>query len=181
MKKLILLGDSLFGQAGKHRIEMLELALNNNYDIYNCAAGGWDTNDIVKKSAYLAGLKPDVMVLSVGTNDIASWHHVSLQQFEDNLLRILEIWKDSKVIFFLPPPLNEAAQEAPKIRRNSDLKQYQQVAVQICKERGVTYINSWDIFGPLLDAGDSYHIDDGVHLSDDGYSITWSEVAKVLA
>ncbi|HEY1645892.1 MAG TPA: hypothetical protein VGF75_06000, partial [Candidatus Saccharimonadales bacterium] len=68
MKKLVLYGDSLFAQAGKHRLTMFEEVLAG-YDVYNCAAGGWNTNDCLKKAEYISKLEPDVLVISLGTND----------------------------------------------------------------------------------------------------------------
>ena len=62
MKKLILFGDSLFANVSKPRLMIFNKELPD-YDIYNCAAGSWDTNDCVEKSLYISKLKPDVIVI----------------------------------------------------------------------------------------------------------------------
>jgi hypothetical protein len=49
MQKLVLFGDSLFGRCNKDLIDQLEATLSESYDIYNCAAGGWDSDDVLKK------------------------------------------------------------------------------------------------------------------------------------
>ena len=55
MKKLVLFGDSLLANFSKQYILRLEAKLPD-YDIYNCAAGGWDTYDCVKKATFISKL-----------------------------------------------------------------------------------------------------------------------------
>lgn len=106
MKKLVLFGDSLFAQASKNTILMFEQVLSG-YDIYNCAVGGWNTNDCVAKGSYISKLKPDVLVISLGTNDAAPWKQVPLDKFEENISKIFEEFSSSKIVYFLPTPLDE--------------------------------------------------------------------------
>jgi lysophospholipase L1-like esterase len=180
MKKLVLFGDSLFGQLGKHRIVNMETALPG-YDVYNCAAGGWDTNDCVKKAPYIAKLEPDVIVISLGTNDAAPWKQVPLDAFITNIPKIFAAFPSSKLIYFLPPPVNEnKTPEEKKGLNNEVLKQYHDVAKQVCKEHGIAVLSSWEAFKPLLDNGNDYHVEDGVHLNDDAYDTINTQLAKLI-
>jgi lysophospholipase L1-like esterase len=181
MHTLVLFGDSLLAEVGKDRIAMFEETLPG-YDVYNCAAGGWNTNDCLKKAPYIARLKPDVVVISLGTNDSASWKQVPLEVFADNIPKIAAAFKSSKVIYFLPPPVNEASTEASGMpRSNEALKQYHDVAKHICQEQAIAYIDSFRIFMPLLDAEKDYHLDDGVHLTDTAYQTIAAELAKIIS
>ena len=181
MKKLVLFGDSLFARAGKHRLVMIEQSLLY-YDVYNCAVGGWDTSDCVAKSPYIAKLKPDVLVISLGTNDAAPWKQVPLHKFKENIPKIFEAFKDSKIIYFLPTPVDEVKIANTDARRSiKDIKEYHDAAKAVCEENGVDYIDSFAIFKPLLDSGKEYHIEDGVHFNDLAYEIIARELTSILS
>jgi lysophospholipase L1-like esterase len=181
MPTLVLYGDSLLAEIGKDRIAMIEETLPG-YDVYNCAAGGWDTNDCLKKAPYIATLKPDVVVISLGMNDSASWKQVPLEVFAGNICKIAEVFKRSKVIYFLPPPVNEANTKASGWPRSNDiLKQYHDAAKSVCQARTIAYIDSFSVFMPLLDAGTDYHVEDGVHLADTAYRTIAAELAKIIS
>ncbi len=179
MKKLVLFGDSLFGQFGKHCIAALEASLPG-YDVYNCAAGGWDTNDCLKKAPYIAGLRPDLVIISLGTNDMSPWKQVELPQFIENLNKIMRIFSTSQVIYFLPPPVNEASEPDDKKIENETAKQYHDAAKALCEDLNIAYVDSWKVFMPLLEAGRDYHVEDGVHLSDRGYEILIGELVALV-
>ncbi len=180
MKKLILYGDSLFAQVGKPRLLMLENVLPS-YDIYNCANGGWDTNDCLKKAPYIARLQPDILVISLGTNDASPHKLVPLDTFVDNIPKIFAHFPSSKIIYFLPPPVNEVKiKNVGKNLTNQDIKKYHDAAKKVCEENSIAYIDSFTAFKPLLDAGHDYHIEDGVHLTDFAYEVIATELAKLL-
>lgn len=179
-QKLVLFGDSLFARCSKHLMLLLEARLYAHYDAYNCAVGGWDSSDIVKKAPYIATLKPEVVVISVGTNDASPWKQVELADFEANIKQILQAFNGSKVIFFLPPPVHAASLPAGKEISNQDVKQYHDAAKAIVEKAGAGFINSWEIFMPLQEKGESYHIDDGVHLNDRGYDLLFTAIKEVI-
>lgn len=177
--KVILFGDSLFAQFGKTQVLKLEKQIADA-DVYNCAVGGWDSNDCVKKAPYIAQLKPGVLIISLGTNDASSWKLVELEKFKENVNKIIDIFRGSKFIYFLPPPSDETKQTPGRIRKNETTKQYHDAAKHICEEKGALTINSWDIFKPMLDRGEVYHVDDGTHLEENAYDIIITEIAKLL-
>jgi lysophospholipase L1-like esterase len=180
MKKLVLFGDSLFGQLGKHRIINLEKVLSD-YDVYNCAAGGWNTNDCVQKSPYIALLKPDAVVISLGTNDAAPWKQVPLDTFKDNLPKIFATFSSSEVVYFLPPPVNESElEDDEKTLNNEIMKQYHDAAKQACTANNVRFIDSWNVFMPMLQKGTEYHVEDGMHLNDLAYDTIANELVSLL-
>ncbi len=181
MKKAVLFGDSLFAQAGKHRIIMFEEAAQG-YDFYNCAVGGWDTNDCVAKAPYIARLKPDLLIVSLGTNDAAPWKQVPLEKFKENIPKIFNAFEGSRIIYFLPTPVDEVKiASTDKNRSIKEIKQYHDAAKSVCEAHEVEYIDSFTVFKPLLDSGVEYHIEDGVHFNDLAYEIIAKELTRILS
>lgn len=180
MKKLILFGDSLFAQADKHRILLFEEALKD-YDIYNCAVGGWDTNDCVKKSPYISQLKPEVVVISLGTNDAAPWKQVPIEKFIENIPEIFKTFSNSKIVYFLPTPVDEAkTKSVGKGLLNEHIKPYHDAAKNVCEEQGIAYINSFAVFKSMIDAGQEYHNEDGIHFENIAYEIIAKELTNLV-
>jgi lysophospholipase L1-like esterase len=180
MKKIVLFGDSLFARFGKPFIEALEQILPG-YDVYNCAAGGWNSNDGVKKAEYLSLLKPDVLLVSLGLNDMAPWKQIDLDTLKKNLTQIFSYFTESTIIFLLPPPINESKQTGDRKRTNSLLKQYVDAIKGVFSTTGnVSVLDSWSIYKPLLDNNKDYHMDDGVHLNEYGNSILISKLAELI-
>lgn len=179
MKKLVLFGDSLLANFDKDLVSKLEEQLKD-YDIYNCAVSGWDTNDGMKKSLYISCLKPDVVVIGFGTNDAAPWKQVSLEQFTKNVNTILDNFNSSKIVFFLPPPVNEEEEEKREKRTNKVMKQYHDAARQISLGKGAEVLDSWSIFMSFLKQGREYHLEDGIHLNDFGYEVFTESLVKII-
>jgi lysophospholipase L1-like esterase len=177
--KIVLFGDSLLAQAGKHRIESLEAKLPGA-DVYNCAAGGWNSDDCLKKSLYIANLNPDTVIMSLGTNDAAPWKQLDLELFKENLPKIFNTFSKSELVYFLPPPVSEAKESKQKFISNIGLKQYYDTAAQLAKDNNIKIIDSWNLFMPMQEKGEDYHVEDGVHLKDVAYEIVFAEVAKIL-
>ncbi len=178
--KLVLFGDSLFANAAKHRVVIFEDALPG-YDVYNCAVGGWNTNDCVKKAPYIAKLNADVVVVSLGTNDAAPYKQIPIEKFIANIPLIIKSFEGSKVIWYLPTPIDQKknsinGKEIP----NEVVREYHDAAKKVCEESGIDVIDSFLIFKPMLDSGETYHNEDGVHYIDNAYEIIAKELARIL-
>lgn len=180
MKKLVLFGDSLFGQCSKDEILFLETALKNEYDVYNCATGGWNSDDLVKKAPFISKLKPDVVLISVGTNDASPWKLVELKRFSDNLQHIAEAFNGVRAVFFPPPPVNERRRPPGKEISNATMQTYNQAVIDFCNEQGLEYWDSWDGLLTYIDRPDDPHNEDGVHFSDEGYEVVLSNLARAV-
>lgn len=171
----------MFAQVSKHRQLMFEQALSG-YDVYNCAVGGWDTNDCVAKAAYISKLEPDVLVISLGTNDAAPWKQVPLEKFKENIPKIFDEFKGAKIVYFLPAPVDEVKIAKLDAKRSiKGIKEYYDAAKEACDTYGVSYIDSFEVFKPLLDSGEEYHVEDGVHFNDFAYGIIAEELANALS
>ncbi len=181
MKHLVLFGDSLFGQCGKNQELYLSKLLNNEYEIYNCATGGWDTRDARKKAPFVAKMNPDVVLISLGTYDACSWKHVPLDEFRQNLTHVYEPIKNTRVIFLPPPPVVEAARTPGKEIQNTTMHEYNQAVMSFCKENRLEYWDSWSAMEQLIGTNNDPHKGDGVHFDDQGYEYVLSKLAEVIS
>lgn len=179
MNKLILFGDSLLNSFNSVMCQAIER--QTNYDIYNCAVGGWNTEDGNKKAPYIAQLRPCGVIFSFGTNDAAPWKQIAAEQYKANLKNIFDSFNESKKFFLLPPPINESQLEPRENQRTNILqKQYADAAKAIAISNSVKIIDSWAIFKPMLESGQDYHDEDGVHFNDFGNQTLVGEIVKVI-
>ncbi|MCR4277602.1 MAG: GDSL-type esterase/lipase family protein [Candidatus Berkelbacteria bacterium] len=177
MKKLILFGDSLI--ANFHKADVSTLENNTGYQVYNCATCGWDTNDGVVKAPYIARLQPEVVVFSFGTNDSSTWQQLEIATVAENVKKIIEDFSGSVMIFLLPPPIDEDRQELKKQRSNATIKQYAEAIKNVLIQNNIRYIDP-AVFRQILDSGQDYHEEDGIHFNDLGYGTVINEIVKIL-
>ena len=178
MKKLVLFGDSLLAQINKTLTLELEEKVPNSI-VYNCATSGFDTNDCLIRASSVARIGADYIIIALGTNDAAPWKQVQITKFKENLGKIVDIFQGQKIIFFLPPPVDEAKQAPDRKRISKTVTEYRE-AVRETLGSKVDYLNSDEFYGKLIDQDVEYHTDDGVHLNSVGYSVLFSELAKVI-
>lgn len=124
---VVLYGDSMLGRFTKPRIDALEQAVGVPSTVLNCAAGGWDSADCARRAPALAPLRPDVLVLSLGSNDCAPWKQVPVKAFSDNVAEILAVFGPAYVVGFLPPVIREVDRPGLGRRRNVELDRYRDV------------------------------------------------------
>ncbi|MFZ3009741.1 MAG: SGNH/GDSL hydrolase family protein [Candidatus Microsaccharimonas sp.] len=166
MKEIVLFGDSLLGRFNNNLIDQLEQTIPSS-NVYNCAAGGWNSNDGIKRVEYIAMLSPDVVVLSFGANDTAPWkEQVALSTFIQNMEFMVRTFTKAKVIVLLCPHVSVESPEQTKEFNNS-LDMYNEAIRRICDEHHAVYIDSDGLLVNL----DDYHEDDGVHLNQAAYDL----------
>jgi len=123
-------------------------------------------------------------VISLGTNDASPWKQVPLDTFTKNIPKIFNAFAGSKIVYFLPTPVDEAkiASSSPDRDRSiKGIQEYHDAAKLVCEAQGVDYIDSFKIFKPLLDSGQEYHVEDGVHFNDFAYQTIAQELATIVA
>lgn len=180
-KSLILFGDSLLGRFGKLYIDELESALKD-VTIYNCATGGFNTEDGIKRVDFIAQLKPNYVILSFGANDCAPLKkQVSEKSFEQNLDYIIEAFPGSKVVIFLCPPAVNLIDWGDTDKFNTQLSKYNKIIRKVAERRKASIIDSEKIYGDLIEKGENYHLEDGIHLNETGNSIMIREIVSALS
>ena len=177
--KIVLVGDSILARFGKESIELLE-SLVPGADVYNCAAGGWNSDDVLRKSNVIAALKPDVVVVSLGMNDAAPWKMLALPKFQSNLTGIFADFGAARKVFVLPPPIDEQKTNRPNDRTNTGIKQYCEAARNVCAHANAEVLDTWQRFEPLLGVQE-VHVQDGVHFNDAGQELFARFLAEILS
>ncbi len=177
MKKLILFGDSMLGHFGCELIQKVES--ETSVDIYNCAMGGATTEDGLKKALYIASLKPDIVLLSFGTNDIFK-KNLSASDFLKNLTQIIDLFKGSRVIVWFTPKANDINDVEGTLKFNSQILRYNDEVRKYCEVNKIEFIDSFSDYKIEVGTKDIYHEDDGIHLVDTGYEPFISSLVRIL-
>jgi lysophospholipase L1-like esterase len=125
MKKIILYGDSLLGRFGKSLIQKLESRVKNA-EVYNCAYGGCSTEDCLRKSEFISKLNPDMVVISLGTNDILL-NDLDTGEYLNNLSKIIENFNESRVIVWLIPKANDSQDVEGTNNFNKKVEKYNKI------------------------------------------------------
>jgi lysophospholipase L1-like esterase len=180
MRSLVLFGDSLLARCRKGEEKFLTGQLNNEYEIYNCATGGWDSNDLLRKAPLIGKLHADVVIISIGTNDACTWKLVDIETFKANLGSICDAFSGSRIIFFPPPPINESRRPTGRQISNETMHEYNQAIVDFCTQHSLEFWDTWIDLFPLVGTDNDPHNEDGVHFSDEGYKIIFEYLAKVV-
>ena len=181
MKSIILFGDSLFGRFGREYILQLEEFVKDS-TVYNCAAGGFNTRDGLNRADFIARLKADYVCISFGANDSSPFkgYPVSIEEFVQNLNSIIKSFSGSKIILFPCPPVYDPNDLVGTKKFNNILLQYNNVIKEIAVKSNSDLIDSETIYGDLLEKGENYHIEDGLHLNDLGYQKLIEELLRYI-
>lgn len=175
--KIVLYGDSILAYLDKKKITSLEQAVSHETIVYNCSTGGFNTGDALNRAEFISKLSADIFVLSFGLNDSAPWKQVSLDEFKENLEKMIKIFGSEKVVFMAPPLIDEDKQEGDEKRTNSLLLEYINVTKQIAESNNCRFV---DINPALETATEEIHIEDGVHLTDLGNKIMLKTLGDIL-
>lgn len=181
MSNIILFGDSLFGRFGRDHILHLESLLEESM-VHNCAAGGFDTREGLRRAPYIAQLKANVVCLSFGANDASPLKRapVPISEFKTNLTAIIAAFAGSKIVLFPCPPVYNKDDVPGSGEFNALLAPYTEVIKEVAHTTNASLIDSEKVYGALRDRGEIYHIEDGLHLNDLGYSVLVTELAHAI-
>ena len=137
-----------------------------NFDIYNFGVGGDRTEELLARVDEVVGVRPDVVVLEVGVNDV--WRRftheeiVTEEQFGRNYSAILDALKNcgAKIILVEPYVLNMQ----DKRRFRPYLNTYIAVIREIARREELPLIPLDEIFnGVTQDIKPEAFAEDGVH------------------
>jgi lysophospholipase L1-like esterase len=172
---IVLFGDSFLGRFGKNLIDQLEVTIPDS-TVYNCAAGGLNSNDLSKRADYIASLEPDYVIFSFGGNDVAPWKEtVSLADFRENTKSIFEAFSNSTIIMLLCPRVQLESSDQTQ-QYNNGLSIYNKTLIELCDKPSSLYID----IDKLLEGIDDYHEDDGIHFNQQTYDKVILKIGELI-
>jgi lysophospholipase L1-like esterase len=157
--------------------------------VINAGVGGNNTKDLLARtSKSCLSHNPDLTVLMIGTNDMNSMKYIPLEQYKNNLRRIIDLLlaAHSKVLLMNILPAYEPylltrhpkafyGEEGPSGR----MAEVNKAIKEIAAEKQVCFLDIHHIFDKIGNIGpdtSSYirnevnsHMTDGVHPTPDGY------------
>lgn len=193
-KTINIFGDSIAWGAGDSEmggwVSRLKLYLkkeNKNYfEIYNLGISGDNTDGLLKRfGTENEARNPDIIIIAIGTNDACflqskSGNYVLLEQFEDNLGKIIELGKeytDQMIFVGLTRPNEKILSPVPWATdfhcRNRDFEIYNNKVKETCEKNGLLFIEMLD----LLEDAD---LEDGLHPNSAGHEKMFLRVKDFL-
>jgi lysophospholipase L1-like esterase len=171
VKKLIFIGDSLIAfYDWKRRF--------SGYLVINMGISGETVDGLYSRlgRVFIEKVIPDYIFIMTGINNLAMDDNNFIQTYRQIINSFLNKYPSSKIfIHSLLPVLN------PWIS-NDKIKMTNVEIQTLADEEEVSYV---DIFSKFLDPGGrpikSYFLDDGVHISEDGYRVWSRTVDKLLS
>jgi lysophospholipase L1-like esterase len=164
--RIVLLGDSHLARVRRDLTRLGD-------DVLNAARGGATVRDLERQS--VAALSPsDVAVVSVGTNDAAPWHGLSLAEFQAALDGFVASLPAGRVVVVAPPGVDES-RLGPGDRTNAGITGYRESAAAVATDHGARWLDTPSLLAPL---GAVAFADDGVHLSGTTYAVLLPAIAE---
>ena len=203
MKRILFQGDSITDASrsreddkhlgiGYPRFVSGELALDNpgEYEFFNRGIGGNRIVDIyarIKKD--LINLKPDVMSILIGINDV--WHEVGEQNGVDSdkffnvysliIEEVKAALPNIKIMIMEPFVLKARATEENWDYFETETAKRQEMAKKIAEKYNLKYIPLQDKFNEAAKlAPNDYWLDDGVHPTYAGHELIKREWIKAF-
>jgi lysophospholipase L1-like esterase len=165
--RIVLLGDSHLARIQRDAPRIGENVLN--------AAQGGATVLHLEGQADGAGITgSDVVVVSVGTNDAAPWHDVSVADFQRGLGRFVRSRPAGAWVIMSPPGVDEA-RLGSRDRTNVLVDAYREAAAAVAASHTARLLDTRLLLAPL---GTAAFATDGLHLSGAAYRILLPALAE---
>lgn len=173
MEKIILFGDSITAGYSPEGIsgeltDRIQAAVPG-YEIRNAGIPGDTTFDALKRiEEHVSKHQPKLVVVFFGANDVALHNAVSLEEYRENLLEIIQKIGKENVILLTAPYADQGLRV--RDRPLSDIKEYGQVVHQIGQEQDILVV---DVLAEMLEDEDPTSLlqEDGLHFSAQGYDL----------
>lgn len=185
MKHVILIGDSIrIGYQDIARCELMGLA-----DVWTPEENARDSRNVLAHlDDWVIARAPDLVHLNCGLHDLkkefgATAHQVPLDEYAANVRAILtRVQRETRarLIWATITPVNEAWHHAHKEfdRFEADVVAYNNAASAIARELNISID---DLNAQVTQFGrDKILLPDGVHFTDEGYTLLGNQVARVI-
>ncbi|CAI8715495.1 MULTISPECIES: SGNH/GDSL hydrolase family protein [Bacillus] len=173
MNTLVCFGDSITADEtfwnGTQRLTPRLQEQFSNWKVENAGVPGDNTFDALKRiEEDVLSYKPTFVTVFFGANDAAFHKQVSLQEYEENLIKIVKKISPEKVLLISPAPVDEERQHA---RTNEVLGQYAKVVEEVSEQTGSHFLDLHTHMIEELDYKKFVENEerDGLHFSAAGY------------
>lgn len=184
MTRILALGDSHLDRLGPRRSRLVCPA-HGGGDVLNLAVGGSRTSELAGQVAEAAPEAGDLAVVSIGTNDAASWYPLPLAESLDLLATALRDLRDRglhRVVLVTTPGVDLHRLPMSDPSTEPDLAAHASAYSRLAAETvvGVGPVVVVDAAAVLAGLGREAFVDDGLHLSDAAYDVLLPVVAAAL-
>jgi len=135
--------------------------------VENRAVGGSTVHELAGQADGLDLATYDAVVVSVGTNDAASWAVVELDRFVE-VLTTFVVGSSGRLVFLGSPGVDEVRLLGDGDRTSRELRAYADAAASLFGSHGHRVVRAETVVAPL---GPDAFLEDGVHLSDAAYDL----------
>ena len=180
--RMVWLGDSTAAgvgatTAGTAIPRRVAVALDRPIDLTSLAVSGDRVADVVRDQVdRLAALEPDVVLVSVGANDVA--HLTSRRSFRSAYEQLVAAMPaDALLVLLGVPDMGAPPRFAQPLRAIAGLRgrQLDGVVRSVAREAGAVHVDIAGTTGPVMRSDpDRYFAPDRYHPSDDGYAL-WAD------
>lgn len=196
-QNIVIIGDSVaYGQEdqlkGGFAGRLREWRVNQKPEfnkVYNLGIAGDTTFDVINRiTKELVQREPDLIIFNVGLNDCVRFEdkhnppEIHLQQFQDNIYKIIEITKDIAEIAWIGLfPIDDHKTSPMENHKDCyyllyDVMEYENKLKGICKENRIEYI---EIMSDWLKRGFSDLLaEDGLHPNEKGHEYIFEKLIE---
>lgn len=191
-KTLVCLGDSITAKE-KDPSGVLKLVprLQKNlssWKIINSGIPGENTRGaLARLSTDVIDYDPDLVTVLLGTADASENKGISIREYEQNLISIVEQISPLKTLLITSPPIDRVRLTARKqafpqsnFVTLETLKQYVMVATKVARKTKCHFLDLWSIMRSQADYSQFLQLKDGVHFNQQGYEFLASVLTNKL-
>lgn len=182
--RVLIIGDSI---SIGYTPRVAELLADEAKVTHNPGNGGDSANVLTNLDAWLDGLRAAVIHFNCGLHDLklprdTRTQQVPLERYRENLPAIVERLKatGAALIWAASTPVIDARHNAAKEfdRHNADVDAYNAAAEEVMQQHRV-HINDLHA-ATIADGAEMMLSDDGVHMTEGGYSVLAQAVAECI-
>ncbi|GAB2767174.1 hypothetical protein GCM10027020_19990 [Nocardioides salsibiostraticola] len=176
--RIVLLGDSHLAKV-QNDLPRLRGSLDESVEIANLAIGGSIAVDL-HQQAEAAQLRPtDLVVVSIGTNDAAQWRPIDRRSFEESLGAFLGDLEVARLVVVTSPGTDEGriGDTGPDFPPEQ-IAAYSETVERLATAVGAEIVRTPELLAPL---GGRAFLDDGVHLTGEGYDVLLPAIAAAVS
>lgn len=176
--RIVLLGDSHLAKV-QDDLPRLRGLLDESVEIVNFAIGGSIAVDLPQQAEAALLRQSDTVVVSIGTNDAAQWRPIDRQSFEESLGAFFGALEVARLVVVTSPGtdngrIGDTGPDFPP----EQIEAYAETVERLAAAAGAEIVRTPELLAPL---GGRAFLDDGVHLTSEGYDVLLPAIAAAVS